>query len=90
MGPDDVKELMSECGKVLDVQIIKDKSTGAHKGCCFVIYERPEESEAAIIKFHNHHTLESMSAPMQVKAAYNLSAVSWTERSPIVPYPTAV
>ena len=75
MGSSEITKLMEECGPVLDVQVIKDKFTGSHKGCSFVIFEKIEDSNAAIERFHNKHILEGMSVPMQVKPAYTLSAV---------------
>lgn len=48
MTPEEIKEIFSPFGNVLNVKIISDKQTGRSKGYAFVEMEKDEEGENAI------------------------------------------
>ncbi|XP_019197475.1 PREDICTED: RNA-binding protein BRN1-like isoform X1 [Ipomoea nil] len=61
--------MFAEFSIVDEVNIIKDKTTRASRGCCFVICPSREEAEKAIDACHNKKTLPGASSPLQVKYA---------------------
>ncbi|XP_059295451.1 RNA-binding protein BRN1 [Lycium ferocissimum] len=52
-----------------EVNLIKDKTTRASRGCCFVICPSREEADKAVNACHNKMTLAGASSPLQVKYA---------------------
>ncbi|GMY16524.1 RNA-binding protein BRN1 [Fagus crenata] len=52
-----------------EVNIIKDKTTRASRGCCFVICPSRQEADKAVNACHNKKTLPGASSPLQVKYA---------------------
>ncbi|XP_022728439.1 RNA-binding protein BRN1-like isoform X2 [Durio zibethinus] len=52
-----------------EVNIIKDKTTLASRGCCFGICPSRQEAEKAVNAYHNKKTLLGASSPLQVKYA---------------------
>lgn len=52
-----------------EVNIIKDKTTRASRGCCFVICPSRQEADKAVTACHNKKTLPGASSPLQVKYA---------------------
>ena len=48
MTPEEIKEIFSPFGNVLNVKIISDKQTGRSKGYAFVEMENDEDGEKAI------------------------------------------
>ncbi|XP_057782440.1 RNA-binding protein BRN1-like isoform X2 [Salvia miltiorrhiza] len=61
--------MFKEFASVDEVNIIKDKTTRASRGCCFVICPSREEADKAISECHNKKTLPGASSPLQVKYA---------------------
>ncbi|KAG5587611.1 hypothetical protein H5410_048045 [Solanum commersonii] len=62
-------EMFQEFAIVDEVNIIKDKTTRASRGCCFVICPSREEADKAVNACHNKKTLPGASSPLQVKYA---------------------
>ncbi|XP_015088234.1 RNA-binding protein BRN1 [Solanum pennellii] len=62
-------EMFQEFAIVDEVNIIKDKTTRASRGCCFVICPSREEADKAVNACHNKKTLSGASSPLQVKYA---------------------
>ncbi|KAI7990526.1 RNA-binding protein BRN1 [Camellia lanceoleosa] len=52
-----------------EVNIIKDKTTRASRGCCFVFCPSRQEADKAVNACHNKRTLPGASSPLQVKYA---------------------
>ncbi|KAJ8527269.1 hypothetical protein K7X08_029746 [Anisodus acutangulus] len=69
MTEEQVMEMFKELAVINEVNIIKDKTTRASRGCCFVICPSREEADKAITACHNKHTLPGASSPLQVKYA---------------------
>ncbi|XP_004290716.1 PREDICTED: CUGBP Elav-like family member 5 [Fragaria vesca subsp. vesca] len=61
--------MFEEFSLVDEVNIIKDKTTRASRGCCFVICPSREEADKAVNACHNKKTLPGASSPLQVKYA---------------------
>ncbi|XP_027116567.1 RNA-binding protein BRN1 [Coffea eugenioides] len=61
--------MFEEFAIVDEVNIIKDKTTRASRGCCFVICPSREEADKAVTACHNKKTLPGASSPLQVKYA---------------------
>ncbi|MDQ7821818.1 MAG: RNA-binding protein [Candidatus Eremiobacteraeota bacterium] len=49
-----IEELFSGIGKVTEVKLARDPSTGASKGFAFVEFSADEEAGEAIAKFNNY------------------------------------
>lgn len=61
--------LFKEFSLVDEVNIIKDKTTRASRGCCFLICPSRQEADKAVNACHNKRTLPGASSPLQVKYA---------------------
>ncbi|KAA8543172.1 hypothetical protein F0562_021333 [Nyssa sinensis] len=61
--------LFQEFALVDEVNIIKDKTTRASRGCCFLICPSRQEADKAVNACHNKTTLPGASSPLQVKYA---------------------
>lgn len=61
--------MFKEFALVDEVNIIKDKTTRASRGCCFLICPSREEADKAVDACHNKKTLPGASSPLQVKYA---------------------
>uniref|UniRef100_A0A3Q7I539 RRM domain-containing protein n=1 Tax=Solanum lycopersicum TaxID=4081 RepID=A0A3Q7I539_SOLLC len=53
-------EMFQEFAIVDEVNIIKDKTTRASRGCCFVICPSREEADKAVNACHNKKTLSGL------------------------------
>ncbi|KAK9084093.1 hypothetical protein Scep_030564 [Stephania cephalantha] len=62
-------DMFEEFALVDEVNIIKDKSTKASRGCCFLICPSRVEADKAVSACHNKRTLPGASSPLQVKYA---------------------
>lgn len=49
-----IEELFSGIGKVTEVKLARDASTGASKGFAFVEFSKDEEANEAIQKYNNY------------------------------------
>ncbi|KAA8549217.1 hypothetical protein F0562_000901 [Nyssa sinensis] len=61
--------MFKEFAIVDEVNIIKDKTTRASRGCCFLICPSRQEADKAVNACHNKRTLPGASSPLQVKYA---------------------
>ncbi|AEE27573.1 RNA-binding protein BRN2 [Arabidopsis thaliana] len=61
--------LFREFSIVNEVNIIKEKTTRAPRGCCFLTCPTREDADKVINSFHNKKTLPGASSPLQVKYA---------------------
>ncbi|XP_010240822.1 PREDICTED: RNA-binding protein BRN1-like [Nelumbo nucifera] len=61
--------MFKEVALVDEVNIIKDKTTRASRGCCFLICPSRQEADKAVNAWHNKRTLPGASSPLQVKYA---------------------
>jgi len=69
MDEEELKAIVSEFGAPLSVDIIRDKTTMAHKGCAFLTFETKDEADHVVVSLHNVKILPNMHSPMQVKFA---------------------
>lgn len=53
MNNDQLAEMFSPCGSVVNSRILTDQFTGLSKGVGFVLFDRKQEAETAIARFHN-------------------------------------
>ncbi|XP_022890545.1 RNA-binding protein BRN1-like [Olea europaea var. sylvestris] len=61
MTEDQILAMFQEFALVDEVNIIKDKTTRASRGCCFVICPSSEEADKAVNACHNKKTLPGVS-----------------------------
>ncbi|KAJ7530873.1 hypothetical protein O6H91_14G022900 [Diphasiastrum complanatum] len=61
--------MFAEQGIVLEVALIKDKSTGQQQGCCFIKYASFEEAERANTLYPQPKNFAGGTAPVQVRYA---------------------
>ena len=61
--------MFQDYGDVLHINVLRDKVSGIHRGCCFVTYSTREEAEAAIEALHNKVKLVGALNPLQVREA---------------------
>ncbi|XP_057867346.2 flowering time control protein FCA isoform X2 [Cryptomeria japonica] len=66
---DEVRHVFAEHGNLLEVALVKDKTSGQQKGCCFVKYATIEEADRAIKALHNICILPGGTFPVQVRYA---------------------
>ncbi|KAG5567648.1 hypothetical protein RHGRI_003000 [Rhododendron griersonianum] len=69
MTEDQLLAMFKEFALVDQVNVIKDKTTRASRGCCFVICPSRQEADKAVDACHNKTTLPGASSPLQVKYA---------------------
>ncbi|XP_023004542.1 RNA-binding protein BRN1-like [Cucurbita maxima] len=69
MTEDQLLAMFQEFALVDEVNIIKDKTTRASRGCCFVICPSRQEADKAVNACHSKKTLPGASSPLQVKYA---------------------
>jgi len=69
MFEDTIRDLFKVYGEVLEVSIIKNKQTGEHNGCAFVIFKNKESADKSINELHNTCILSSAVKALQVKYA---------------------
>ncbi|KAL5712843.1 condensin subunit [Ranunculus cassubicifolius] len=69
MSESELLILFKEFALVDEVNVIKDKTTRASRGCCFVICPSRHEADKAVDACHNKRTLPGASSPLQVKYA---------------------
>merc|ERR1719180_126508 len=69
MDEEELREFFSEFGPVHQLNILRDKSTGVSRGCCFVTYFSRRDALEAQNRLHNVKTLPGMHHPIQMKPA---------------------
>ncbi|CAN0855318.1 Flowering time control protein FCA [Linum grandiflorum] len=66
---EDIRPLFEKEGNVIEVALVKDKTTGQPQSYCFVKYATSEEADRAIKALHNQHTLPGGNGPIRVRYA---------------------
>ncbi|XP_055339591.1 CUGBP Elav-like family member 1-A isoform X2 [Paramacrobiotus metropolitanus] len=66
---DDVRKLFQEFGAIYQINMLRDKSTGQSKGCCFITFYQRKSALDAQNALHNIRTLPGMHNPIQMKPA---------------------
>lgn len=69
MTAEQLLAVLREAGRADGATLIRDRNTGASRGCCFVVCPSREEADKAIGAYHNKWTLPGASKAMQVKYA---------------------
>lgn len=69
MEEDDLRPVLEAFGAIEDLVIIRDKLTGAHRGCAFASFYSREAAERAVAELHNKVTLPQSINPLQVRPA---------------------
>ncbi len=70
-----------QCGNVKDLIILKDKVTGAPRGCAFVSYGTKEEAENAIARLDRQVHLPGALSPLEVRLhRRTLAIIMWCLR----------
>lgn len=65
----DCRNLFLEFGDIYSLNVLRDKTTGASRGCCFVTYFARRAAVEAQNALHNIKTLPGMHHPIQMKPA---------------------
>lgn len=63
------KKLFEEYGDIYSVNVLRDKTSGLSRGCCFVTYYARRAALEAQNALHNIKTLVGMHHPIQMKPA---------------------
>ncbi|XP_048522407.1 CUGBP Elav-like family member 1-A isoform X4 [Dendroctonus ponderosae] len=69
MDESDLRRMFEKYGRVHSINVLRDKATGASKGCCFVTFFTRKAALLAQDALHNVHTLNGMHHPIQMKPA---------------------
>ncbi|XP_036138329.1 CUGBP Elav-like family member 1 isoform X2 [Monomorium pharaonis] len=69
MDENDLRTMFEEYGRVHQINILRDKITGSHRGCCFVTFYTRKAALAAQNALHNVKTFTGMRHPIQMKPA---------------------
>ncbi|XP_050465587.1 CUGBP Elav-like family member 1 isoform X9 [Cataglyphis hispanica] len=69
MDENDLRTMFEEYGRVHQINILRDKITGSHRGCCFVTFYTRKAALAAQNALHNVKTFSGMRHPIQMKPA---------------------
>ncbi|OQS06212.1 CUG-BP- and ETR-3-like factor [Thraustotheca clavata] len=72
----DLRPILEAFGPLYDIVIIRDKVSGAHRGCAFVTFCTRDAADAAIETLHNQVTLPMSSNPLQVRPAEGQAGAS--------------
>jgi len=71
MDESELREMFSKYGDISQLNVLRDKATGAHRGCCFVTFYTRKAAIMAQDELHGRHTLAGMHHPIQMKPADN-------------------
>lgn len=66
---EDLFPLFLQFGPVRELSVLRDRITGASKGCAFVTFETEDVVDACIAALHDKQKLGEMPNPMQVRPA---------------------
>jgi len=69
MDEDALKEYFEEFGPVYQLNVLRDKSSGVSRGCCFVTFYKRKHALDAQDACHNIRTMPGMHHPLQMKPA---------------------
>jgi hypothetical protein len=70
MGDEDLRGYFAPFGEIFDISIIRDKITGAHRGCAFLTFTTKSAADAAIEALHNKCKLPNAQNPLQVRLRF--------------------
>ncbi|GMF50259.1 unnamed protein product [Phytophthora fragariaefolia] len=76
MEEDDLRPVLEVFGPLEDLVIIRDKITGAHRGCAFASYFSRDAADKAVHELHNKVTLPQSINPLQVRPAEGQAGAS--------------
>ncbi|TYZ61776.1 hypothetical protein PybrP1_010004 [[Pythium] brassicae (nom. inval.)] len=76
MEEDDLRPVLEAFGPIEDLVIIRDKLTGAHRGCAFASFYSRDAAERAVAELHNKVTLPQSINPLQVRPAEGQAGAS--------------
>ncbi|XP_011298691.1 CUGBP Elav-like family member 1 isoform X2 [Fopius arisanus] len=69
MEENDLREMFEQFGRVHQINVLRNKYTGTHQGCCFVTFYTRKAALAAQNALHNIKTFNGMHRPIQMKPA---------------------
>ncbi|XP_015119623.1 CUGBP Elav-like family member 2 isoform X2 [Diachasma alloeum] len=69
MEENDLREMFEQFGRVHQINVLRNKYTGSHQGCCFVTFYTRKAALAAQNALHNIKTFNGMHRPIQMKPA---------------------
>ncbi|XP_044021383.1 CUGBP Elav-like family member 2 isoform X4 [Aphidius gifuensis] len=69
MDENDLRLMFEEFGRVHQINVLRNKYTGSHQGCCFVTFYTRKAALAAQNALHNIKTFNGMHRPIQMKPA---------------------
>ena len=69
IGEDHLRPIFEKYGEIFELAVIRDRHTGAHRGCAFLTYKNKESGDMAIRELHNRMLLPKAHNPLQVKPA---------------------
>ncbi|XP_055387330.1 CUGBP Elav-like family member 2 isoform X2 [Condylostylus longicornis] len=69
MDEEQLREMFEEFGRVHSINVLRDKTSGVSKGCCFVTFFTRKAALKAQDALHNVKTLVGMHHPIQMKPA---------------------
>ncbi|XP_065078445.1 CUGBP Elav-like family member 2 isoform X2 [Ochlerotatus camptorhynchus] len=69
MDEQQLKDMFEEFGRVHQINVLRDKTSGLSKGCCFVTFYTRKAALKAQDALHNIKTLVGMHHPIQMKPA---------------------
>jgi len=61
-----LRPVFAEFGPIFELTVIRDKSTGAHRGCAFLTYCTKAAADAASAALHNQYRLPNAQNALQV------------------------
>ncbi|VDP40103.1 unnamed protein product [Soboliphyme baturini] len=65
----DLLNLFKQFGPVYQLNVLREKTTGQSRGCCFVTFYHRKDAVLAQCALHNARTLPGMHHPLQMKPA---------------------
>ncbi|XP_074115445.1 CUGBP Elav-like family member 2 isoform X1 [Cotesia typhae] len=69
MEENDLRTMFEEFGRVHQINVLRNKYTGSHQGCCFVTFYTRRAALAAQNALHNIKIFNGMHRPVQMKPA---------------------
>ena len=69
MDEDDLRPYFVEFGHIVELTVIRDKSTKVHRGCAFLTYARKQSAINAIEALHDIVKLPNAVNPLQIRPA---------------------
>eukprot|EP00092_Neocalanus_flemingeri_P014094 GFUD01015203.1.p1 GENE.GFUD01015203.1~~GFUD01015203.1.p1 ORF type:complete len:530 (-),score=125.39 GFUD01015203.1:89-1678(-) len=69
MDEDALKQFFEDFGPVHQLNVLRDKTTGVSRGCCFVTFYKRKHALDAQNALHNIKTMTGMHHPIQMKPA---------------------